>query len=98
MWVTLQTVLSEVLKVQGGNDYTVPHINKERLIRERKFKERLNAPTWAVLDACQACYGDMSTQDETQIKQPVTKEAATHTPATQIDFGDIEEEDDMDRN
>ncbi|XP_042044931.1 uncharacterized protein LOC121790904 [Salvia splendens] len=33
VFLTLQGCLTEILKVQGGNDYKTPHMNKERLTR-----------------------------------------------------------------
>ncbi|XP_042032594.1 uncharacterized protein LOC121779336 [Salvia splendens] len=33
VFLTLQSVLSEILEVQGGNNYKIPHMNKDRLER-----------------------------------------------------------------
>ncbi|XP_042026328.1 uncharacterized protein LOC121773514 [Salvia splendens] len=33
VFLTLQSVLSEILEVQGGNNYRIPHMNKDRLER-----------------------------------------------------------------
>jgi hypothetical protein len=37
MFVTLQTVFDEVIKANGGNEYKLPHMNKERLEREGRL-------------------------------------------------------------
>ncbi|CAA0813548.1 Unknown protein [Striga hermonthica] len=33
MWLTLQLCMKEIMKLEGGNRYKVPHINKKRLQR-----------------------------------------------------------------
>ena len=37
IFVTLQTVMVEVMKIGGGNNYKTPHINKASLEREGKL-------------------------------------------------------------
>lgn len=59
VWVTLQEVMNEVLKVKGGNEYTNTHIYKEKFLKEGKLEERQHAPTWVVLQSWEACYGDV---------------------------------------
>ena len=33
VFLTLQSVLTEILEVKGGNNYKIPHMNKDRLER-----------------------------------------------------------------
>ena len=33
-WVTLASVIDEILKCDGSNDYKIPHMNKDRILRE----------------------------------------------------------------
>jgi hypothetical protein len=37
IFVTLQTVLREAMKIKGGNNYKIPHMQKERLEREQRL-------------------------------------------------------------
>lgn len=37
IFVTLQTVLMEVMKIKGCNKYKTPHMQKERLEREQRL-------------------------------------------------------------
>jgi hypothetical protein len=37
IFVTLQTVLREVMKIKGCNKYKIPHMQKERLEREERL-------------------------------------------------------------
>ena len=37
MFVTMQTVFNETLLDDGGNDYKIPHMNKEKLEREGRL-------------------------------------------------------------
>jgi len=37
IFVTLQTVLMEVMKIKGCNKYKIPHMQKERLEREQRL-------------------------------------------------------------
>lgn len=44
-------MMNEVLKVGGGNNYNVPHVNKKKLERNGMLEEQVTAPMWAVADA-----------------------------------------------
>jgi len=37
IFVTLQTVLKESIKVKGNNNYKIPHMQKQRLEREERL-------------------------------------------------------------
>ena len=37
IFVTLQTVLMEVMKIKGCNKYKIPHMQKERIEREQRL-------------------------------------------------------------
>jgi hypothetical protein len=37
MWLTMQLVMNEIIKDNGGNDYKLPHMNKEKLEREGRL-------------------------------------------------------------
>jgi hypothetical protein len=37
MWLTMQSVMNEIIKDNGGNDYNLPHMNKEKLEREGRL-------------------------------------------------------------
>jgi hypothetical protein len=37
IFVTLQTVFREVMKIKGCNKYKIPHMQKERLEREERL-------------------------------------------------------------
>jgi hypothetical protein len=37
VFLTLQGCFIEVMKLGGGNDYKIPHMNKERLVLENRF-------------------------------------------------------------
>jgi len=41
IWLTHQSVLDEIILNDGGNDYDIPHINKDRLERMGKLPESL---------------------------------------------------------
>ena len=33
IWLTLQSCMDEIIKEQGGNKYKIPHMSKDKLIR-----------------------------------------------------------------
>jgi hypothetical protein len=37
VWLSLQAVLNEIIECHGNNDYTLPHMRKERLQREGRL-------------------------------------------------------------
>jgi len=41
IFVTLQTVLKEAIKVKGCNKIKIPHMNKQALEREKRLAESL---------------------------------------------------------
>ena len=41
VWITLQACKVEVLKIVGGIDYHIPHMNKSKLARERRVPDYL---------------------------------------------------------
>ena len=41
IWLTLHSVMNEILKHDGGNDYKIPHLNKEKMEREGTLPEAL---------------------------------------------------------
>jgi transposase-like protein len=41
MWITLQSCLNAILQSNGGNHYSIPHMNKEKLEREGKLPKVL---------------------------------------------------------
>ena len=58
IFVTLQTVLMEVMKIKGCNKYDIPHMQKERLEREERLPLQIScdplllAEAVGSLDAC----------------------------------------------
>ena len=42
IWITLQSIMNEVIEDEGGNDYKIPHLNKDRLEREGTLPEVLD--------------------------------------------------------
>ena len=40
-WITLQSVMNEILKVKGGNNYKIPHMGKRSLDRQGLLSEEL---------------------------------------------------------
>ncbi|XP_010684477.1 uncharacterized protein LOC104899035 [Beta vulgaris subsp. vulgaris] len=61
VWLTLQYVMNEVLKCGGGNDYTLPHVNKKKLEALGRLEEQVSAPMWAVEEAWEKIRGGAST-------------------------------------
>ncbi|XP_010669055.1 uncharacterized protein LOC104886291 [Beta vulgaris subsp. vulgaris] len=51
VWLSLQYVMNEILKVGGGNNYNVPHVNKKKLEKNGILEEQVTTPMWAVADA-----------------------------------------------
>lgn len=43
MFVTLQTVLKEAMKVKGGNKIKIPHMQKEKLEREDRLPLQISS-------------------------------------------------------
>ena len=41
IWLTLQSCLNEIIINHGGNQYKIPHMNKERLERQNRLPESL---------------------------------------------------------
>ncbi|KAJ1288007.1 hypothetical protein BS78_02G055200, partial [Paspalum vaginatum] len=52
IFVTLQTVMVEVMKVGGGNNYKTPHINKASLKKEGKLPLQMKCDLHLVRDVC----------------------------------------------
>ena len=50
MWLTHQACMNETLKCNGGNEYKLPHMNKDKLEREGRLPTVLN------VDACAATF------------------------------------------
>lgn len=46
-------VMNDVLKVRGGNDYNMPHANKQKLEAKGNLKGEIMAPMWFVMQACE---------------------------------------------
>ena len=42
IWLTLQGCMNEIIKSNGGNQYKLPHINKEKLEREGRLPRVLD--------------------------------------------------------
>ena len=42
IWVIYQSVLNEMIKCHGNNDYRIPHMNKAKLEREKRLPGCLN--------------------------------------------------------
>ena len=40
-FITLQAVMFEIMKDQGGNQYKLPHLHKERLQNDRSEERRV---------------------------------------------------------
>jgi hypothetical protein len=47
MWLTLQSCLNQILENNGGNHYSIPHMNKEKLEREGRLPKVLKVTTAA---------------------------------------------------
>jgi len=52
IFVTLQTVMVEVMKIGGGNNYKTPHINKASLEREGKLPLQMKCDRHLVREVC----------------------------------------------
>ena len=37
MWLTYQSILNEIIKTHGSNDYSIPHMGKAKLEREGRL-------------------------------------------------------------
>ncbi|KAL2902529.1 Ribosomal protein S12 methylthiotransferase RimO [Bienertia sinuspersici] len=48
VWMTLQYVMTRILQVKGGNDYDLPHNNKDRLEALGMLPEQVQANRWHV--------------------------------------------------
>ena len=44
IWVTHQSSMVEILKALGGNQYKIPHMKKDKLLREGKLPTSLCIP------------------------------------------------------
>lgn len=53
MFVTLQSVLMEAMKVKGNNNFKIPHMNKEALEKEDRLPTSIPCEP-SLLDAAQA--------------------------------------------
>lgn len=53
MFVTLQSVLMEAMKVKGNNNFKIPHMNKEALEKEDRLPTSIPCEP-SLLDAVQA--------------------------------------------
>jgi hypothetical protein len=42
IWLTYQTCLNEIIKQHGGNDYKIPHMDKEKLEREGRLPKNIS--------------------------------------------------------
>ena len=51
-WITLASILDMVVQVNGNNDYTIPHMNKDSIIRQHG---RLPARLWASKTTVDIC-------------------------------------------
>ncbi|CAN6282532.1 unnamed protein product, partial [Urochloa humidicola] len=51
IFVTLQTVLMEVMKIKGCNNYKIPHMNKDRLEREERLPLQISCPPLLLAEA-----------------------------------------------
>ena len=52
IWLTLQSCMDEIIKEQGGNKYKIPHMSKDKLIRNGTLPVVLNVSP----EAQQACW------------------------------------------
>jgi hypothetical protein len=43
-FITLQSCMNEIIECNGGNDYKIPHMGKDKMIRERRLPVCLKAP------------------------------------------------------
>ena len=50
-WVTLQSCMDCILINNGDNDYKIPHMNKDKLIRDGTLPRRLSATNKAISTA-----------------------------------------------
>jgi hypothetical protein len=50
-FITLQTCLNEILESDGGNDYKIPHMGKDRLQRLGQLPRRIRASPLALENA-----------------------------------------------
>ena len=53
IWVTHQNCMVEILKASGGNQYKIPHMNKDKLLREGNLPISLSAPL-QLYEACKS--------------------------------------------
>ena len=44
IWVTHQSCMVEILKALGGNQYKIPHMNKNKLLKEGNLPTSLSVP------------------------------------------------------
>lgn len=51
IFVTLQTVLMEVMKIEGCNKYKIPHMQKERLEREQRLPLQISCEPSLLVEA-----------------------------------------------
>ena len=41
IWLTLMTCMNEIIQCNGGNNYKIPHIGKEKLARRNQLPETI---------------------------------------------------------
>lgn len=50
--------MNQILKNRGSNRFEPPHVNKEKLEREGRLQDDIEAPMWDVIDAWERVYMD----------------------------------------
>jgi hypothetical protein len=76
LWLTLQTVMNQVIENCGGNDYKIPHLNKAKLDREG------NLPTCVEVTPFAAGILETMEQDDDMptVPEDVFEEDIDHEP------------------
>ena len=57
VWYSLQFVMNEVLKCKGGNEYHLPHHNKNRLQAQGILSTCITTPERDIIEAWMHLYG-----------------------------------------
>ncbi|XP_021752523.1 uncharacterized protein LOC110718029 [Chenopodium quinoa] len=71
VWVTLCHTMNQILKSKGSNRFQPPHVNKDRLEREGRLKDPIEAPMWAVIGAWERVYMDKPDSNDEQDTEEV---------------------------
>ena len=87
VYITLQSVLLEIMKDQGGNTYKPPHVGKDKLIREGKLPNILEVDSTLYEDTLKliAEYEkQLVEQEEEKMKDKQAKKASKRKGRSQV--------------